>query len=68
MQILVCVALVASFKAVMMLVLPKDTVIIGNASAIAVIGIGEEYRSSLLRSLSSVEPNALFVLLGERET
>jgi putative ABC transport system permease protein len=43
-------------------------IIIGNASVIAMIGIGEGAQKYIAKELESLGPNALFVLPGNRET
>ena len=43
-------------------------IIIGNASVIAMIGIGEGAQKYIAKELESLGPNVLFVLPGNRET
>src|SRR4028118_1016447 len=43
-------------------------IIIGNASVIAMIGIGEGAQKYIAKELESLGPNVLFVIPGNRET
>src|SRR5918998_1634926 len=43
-------------------------IIIGNASVIAMIGIGEGAQKYIAKELESLGPNVLFVIPGSRET
>jgi putative ABC transport system permease protein len=43
-------------------------IIIGNASVIAMIGIGEGAQKYVAKELESLGPNVLFVIPGNRET